>query len=232
LNLTLAGGGTTGAIACYYGGTTRLTTHYPAGSVILLTYRVNGLINGVAYTGWWAHAQYYTNDPNYYQRYSGSIKALSAIVAGNVIVGTASGYFHLKTGSAFDITLPIMYAGSAISAGYTGNNNYPGFNFTITTTQSITLTSYKPVYIKGNLSGKMFTPVSTTPITQIEPTSDDGYEYVLLGYASSTTALQLIVHNPVLRYRNGDFRVYAGNSITVGTNAPVSPSANDIWIRL
>lgn len=60
LNLTLKGGSTTGAIPCYYGGTSRLTTHYPAGSVIVLTYIADGLVNGVAYTGWYAHAQYNT----------------------------------------------------------------------------------------------------------------------------------------------------------------------------
>ena len=54
LNLTLKDGSTTGAIACYYGGTTRLTTHYGAGNTILLTYCVNKPINGVNYTGWWA----------------------------------------------------------------------------------------------------------------------------------------------------------------------------------
>ena len=37
LNLTLKGGGTTGAINCYYSGASRLTTHYGAGNIIKLT---------------------------------------------------------------------------------------------------------------------------------------------------------------------------------------------------
>ena len=37
LNLTLSGGNTTGEIPCYYGGTTRLSTHYDAGNMIHLT---------------------------------------------------------------------------------------------------------------------------------------------------------------------------------------------------
>lgn len=60
LNLTLKDGSTTGAINCYYSGKSRLTTHYAAGNIVVLTYIVNQLINGVAYTGWWAHAQYNT----------------------------------------------------------------------------------------------------------------------------------------------------------------------------
>lgn len=60
LNLTLKDGSTTGAINCYYGGTTRLTTHYSAGNVIELTYRENVSIAGssTTYTGWWAKANY------------------------------------------------------------------------------------------------------------------------------------------------------------------------------
>ena len=60
LNLTLKDGSTTGAIPCYYGGSSRLSTHYSAGNVIVLTYIVDGLVNGVAKTGWYAHAQYNT----------------------------------------------------------------------------------------------------------------------------------------------------------------------------
>lgn len=65
LNLTLSGGLTTGAIACYYGGTTRLTTHYPAGSFIMMTYLEGALINGVAYTGWWAQSNYVDGNTTY-----------------------------------------------------------------------------------------------------------------------------------------------------------------------
>ena len=60
LNLTLKDGSTTGAIKCYYSDTSRLTTHFAAGNIILMTYVVNKLINGTAYTGWWSHAQYNT----------------------------------------------------------------------------------------------------------------------------------------------------------------------------
>ncbi len=37
LTLTLAGGGTTSAYAVY-AGSTRLTTHYPAGSIMIMTW--------------------------------------------------------------------------------------------------------------------------------------------------------------------------------------------------
>ena len=62
LNLTLANGTTTGAINCYYSGSSRLTTHYGAGSLITLTYYKAGSIkvSGTATTDnrWIADADY------------------------------------------------------------------------------------------------------------------------------------------------------------------------------
>lgn len=65
LNLTLADGTTTGAIPCYYSGTTRLTTHYAAGNAIRLIYRENVTIGTTTIAkGWWGDANYYS-DTNY-----------------------------------------------------------------------------------------------------------------------------------------------------------------------
>lgn len=65
LSLTLADGTSTGDIPCYYGGTTRLTTHYGAGNIITLTYRENIQIGTtVIDKGWWADANYNSNTLN------------------------------------------------------------------------------------------------------------------------------------------------------------------------
>lgn len=211
LNLTLSDSTTTGAVPCYYGGTTRLATHYPAGSMIRLTYRKNVTISGstATYTGWWADANYDSGNTYDRTKYSGAIKAANAIVAGNIIVGSSNGYHHLKTGGAFDPSYPILYAASTIAASATGTNNYTTIPFTITTTQSITLTAYRAVYIKGVLAGTNFTPASTAPITQTVPTSDDGYYYLLLGTAYSATAMYLLAEHPIYRYKNGAFKTMA-----------------------
>ena len=211
LTLTLSDGTSTGAIACYKSGTSRLTTHFSAGNIIILTYRENVSINGSStkYTGWWANADYSTSSASTVQ-YSASIKCGStAIVAYNIIVGKDGLYSHLKLGNAFDITYPILYASSNIAASATGTNNFTARTLTITTTQAITLTSYKPVYIQGQLNGTIFTPISTTPLTQTVPTSDDGYEYILLGVAYSSTGLYLFSDHPIFSYKNGIFGQYA-----------------------
>lgn len=137
---------------------------------------------------------------------AGAIKASAAITAGNLIVGNSSGYHHLKTGGSFDISYGVLYADSAISSGSTGINNYSTINFTVTTTQSISLTAYKAVYIKGKLAGPTFTPISTAPLTQTVPTSADGYYYMLVGTATSTTTISLGEDHAVYRYLNGKFQ--------------------------
>ena len=140
------------------------------------------------------------NNDNTYDRVRvqcNAVKAKSAIVAANIIVGDSTGYWHLKAGTAFDISYPILYAGSAIAANASGNNNYLTIPFTVTTTQSITLTGTKAVYIKGKLAGSVFTPVSTTPLVQTLPTNPDGYQYIFLGVAYSGTAMYLFSDHPI-----------------------------------
>ena len=195
LNLTLPNGTTTGAKGIRR-MTSTVTTQYGAGTVINMTYDGE----------FWRLADY---DSNTYDRirYNQAVKCgTTAIVAKNIIVGESSGYKHLKAGTAFDLTYPILYADSAISASATGTSNYLAIAFTVTTTQSITLTAYKPVYIKGTLTGKMFTPVSTTPLTQTEPTSVDGYFYILLGTAYSTTGVYLQTEHPLFKYDGTAFK--------------------------
>lgn len=140
-------------------------------------------------------------------------KAKSAIVAANIIVAGSDGlYFHLKSGDAFDITYPILYASSACNANAVSNVGYIIIPFTVTTTQSISLTAYKAVYIKGTLSGTTFTPVSTTPLTQTIPTTEDGYQYILLGRAlNSTTLMYLLPEHPIYEYADGAFQLKGGS---------------------
>ena len=153
-------------------------------------------------------------------RYKANIKAgTSALVAANIIVGKDGVFNHLKSGGSFDISYPILYLNEAVAAGGTTNNSYNIINFTITTTQSISLTSYLPVFIKGTLSGKMFTPVSTVPLTQTVPTTDDGYQYMYLGNATSTSAVYLTERHPIYVFKNGVFGEIINYSANAGSVA-------------
>lgn len=207
----------TGAKSIKRYGTTAPSTSaassWNAGAVVSFTYDGD----------YWQMNDWINNNDNTYDRtrYNQNIKAKSAIVAANIIVANDdTGYFHLKTGAVFDITYPILYAAGAINANATGTNNYICIPFTVTTTQSLTLTAYKPVFIKGTIVGTKFTPVSTTPLTQTIPTTEDGYQYILLGNAYSTTAMYLLPEHPIFEYCANGFHLYDpltlihGNSIT------------------
>ena len=140
-------------------------------------------------------------------RYAGNIRASGTdIVARNIIVGNNGVYQHLRSGNSFDINSPILYAGSNITASKTGTNNYISINCLITTTQNITLTTFNPVYIKGTLSGTSFTPINAAPLTQTVPTTEDGYQYILLGMASSTNYMYLLPEHPIFQYFDGGFK--------------------------
>jgi len=85
LNLTLSTGATTGAINCYWNGTTRLTTHYPAGSTIILTYFEAGAIkvSGTATTdARWTHSDYNTNTNTYVTQSISSTTDFRALMLG------------------------------------------------------------------------------------------------------------------------------------------------------
>lgn len=130
LNLTLSDGSTTGAVACYYTNTSRMTTHYGAGSVIILTYFSAGSIS-VAGTATaedrWLHCDYNTNTvPAAYCSTSAGTAAKAATCSGYSLL--ANSYLHIvmtnSNTSASALTLnvnskgakPIYINGAASSA--------------------------------------------------------------------------------------------------------------------
>ena len=160
---------------------------------------------------------------------SSVIKVKEDVAADNIIVADDSGqYYHLKTGRAFDIRFPIVHVAGSASVGqvYTTENARIQYPITITVTQSMDLIEQQPVYIKGHLSGTTFTPISTTPLTQTEPTSNDGYQYMFLGVAYSKTGMYLLANHPVYAYVDGVFKEYnpidSGNIIATFTSADVA----------
>ena len=124
LNLTI-NGTATGAKNCYYGGTTRLTTHYGAGNIIYLTYQSAANVNGTNYEGWWATAQYYSDYTICYTWTAAATAAKSF---------SASYFYTNSTKCWFPICL--IYG-----------NTYAG-----AITFNINGTGAKPVYINGSAS--------------------------------------------------------------------------------
>ncbi|MEE0871566.1 MAG: hypothetical protein U0L52_09405, partial [Bacteroidaceae bacterium] len=93
----------------------------------------------------------------------------------------------------------------AIALGYSFNN----------TGAALTLTSWKPVYVKAAPQSDGSAIIdSTTPYVQDLPTTEDGKIYIFLGVAYSATNIELQLDHPVYWYKGGMIRPY--------TNAPAS----------
>lgn len=211
LNLTLADGTTTGAKNVYINGTTRCTTQVAVGNITQMTYRVNTPINGSgSYTGWWIVRNQDTTT-NYYDRinYKASVTAVGAISAGRIGVFNSAGKLILLSTTAFEVTKPILYVGTAYTtSALTQTNNYIawGTAFSLANTVSgFSGTAGAAVYIKGTLNGSMFTP-ATGVLTTTVPSTEDGFTYILLGLMSTATNAVLAPEHPMFRYYNGGFK--------------------------
>ena len=213
LNLTLADGSTvTGAIPCYYGGTSRLTTHYSQGSVIRLTYFSGNLIGSVTYAGWWADGNY---DSNTYDRilYARAIVAKSAIAAGYLIAADGTDqFFHLAYNVPFSIDKPILYAGSAVASGASGSNNYTVYPTSISVrtnsgNAALAFPAYRVIYIRGTLEGLVFTPADANLFT--DTPVDDGSIYMVIGQLYDTYRMTLYGQHDLFMFRDGVFKSFA-----------------------
>ena len=105
--------------------------------------------------------------------------------------------------------MPILYANAAIAADTNlPTSVYLTIPFTVTTTQSMTLVPYQPVWIKGTVYDNMGRTMfglggSTTPLTQTVPDEYDGYQYIELGIAYSSTGVYLLPYHPIYAFERG-----------------------------
>ena len=220
LNLTLAGGGTTGAKNVYFEGSTRFTTHKGQNSQLHLIYHsAQTLSNGTTYEGWWYVANRDTDTNNNYQlrNYNKTIKLAEAIPKYHLAAYTSTGYKKVVSGLTFDITYPLVCASSAWEATtqptdamfiYQGQNirsilsglgsSYAG------------LTAGKVVYLVGTLSGTNFT-VDSSLVTCTQPTAANGKAYIPFGEAYSTYQLHVYPQRTVYEYSNGSFHQVGNN---------------------
>ena len=102
-----------------------------------------------------------------------------------------------------------------------------GYSFN-RTGAALTLTSWKPVYVKcAPQSDGSAIMDSTTPYVQALPTTDDGKIYIFLGVAYSATAIELTMNHPVFYYKDGAIKEWTGPE-TNGGMAIVTASGNTL----
>ena len=231
LNLTLNNGTTTGAINCYYGGTTRLTTHYGAGNTILLTYWSNAHINGTAYTGWWAHSQYYSSDivtqgVNYsqFQADEGGIQNYSLFLRtsnnkyASIVTSAGTGTSKPKSTLAFDLSrLYLFYGNAAIAKDSYTNTWYTkmayslaDMRYSFNITFSDGLVAKKPVYLVFNATqiGNGYHTLADEWWAQDLPTSVDNKLYMYIGTAYDWYRMDLEQIHPIYYFENGSIQTY------------------------
>ena len=202
LSLTLKDGTTTGPVPVYF-GTTQVTTHYAAGSTIMLTYWGPGSIsiNGTATTS----ARWTTSecDSNTIGEYGGGCIAgangmarysLIAQVSENrwesLVLTSGTETSKSKNANGFLITSPILYQSAGTYAenaacGYSGVwtsacNVDTRYSFNCTKSWSA---AGRPLYLVGSVSssnGKFYLKDGKWWADSL-PASDDGYCYWYVG---------------------------------------------------
>ena len=226
LNLTLKDGTTTGAINIYRQGgsanssgvvtANRVTTHYPAGSSISMTYGVNRVVSAVysgttytgTFTGWFVDSAYDSGNTYNRVRMQNAIKAVTAITSGKIICGTNSGYKNISVNTSFDLSYPLLYAASNINVNATGDNNYLQING-VNASSNGTITSgaaNKMLYLKGTVNGNEFTIAPSPFMTTVTPTAVDNYVYIPLGIMYSATSIYFISSDKLYAFKDGSFR--------------------------
>lgn len=227
LQLTLSDGTTSANLPVYYTGTTRCTTHYTAGSTIILTY-VSAESSPAFTTDRWTSADYNANDPQY----------RNSLYYNKATVATACGRYMLLlsisseellpmnavdnnttttktlTTESFNPYLPIYYYYSTTvlaANGVPGNNTifdeYEAISLKYATNVGETLTANKPVYLVVVPQSDGMVKLASDPIAQVLPSSEDGKYYIFLGYSYSTYQMNLFPEHPIYQYKGGSIKL-------------------------
>lgn len=215
LVLTLSGGTDTDAIPIFHYYSTssntstiqRVTTHYPAGSSVLMTYDATNVR--------WLISNYNTN-VNQIDRtqHSNNLRSASAnntgktyvVTASSVIgyVDTLSGYQTIIVGSIIDLSKPILWGTGNVAVNKTFTNAYETYpSCTLRNNVSgWTGTQYATAYLRGTVNGQNMTVES---ITSTIPSVEDGYVYLPLGELYSTYQIAFRSSSKLYVYKDGAF---------------------------
>lgn len=190
LNLTLKGGGTTGAKNVFYKNTSRVTTHFGVGQVVGLTY------DGTA----WYVISPSDNNSNNDNNYGGiQFKAGEALTTQTICCGKSNGqYYKVASGVVLDIRYPLIMTSSAVTSGTTTNAMYrTWYGVNIANTKSMTLTNGSQLFLEGTAYSDGKFTISSNVVTH---TLTSGRYYIKVGTALSTTQIRFISDMTVYYY--------------------------------
>lgn len=220
LNLTLAGGTTTGAVNVYWNGANRMTTHYPAGSTILLTYWSAGSIkvNGTATTdNRWTHCDYDSNSNTWR-----NIQLNGTQILGT---GTSTGALNFVPGSGVSITnssgsVTIAHADTSTQASVNNSGR--------TYIQDITLDDYG--HVTGLTSATETVTNTDTKVTSVSnhyAPAEDSSAQLSASASGATAAWSIDVVKGITIKRDAKGHV-TGVAVTSG-KIPANPNTNTTY---
>ena len=162
----------------------------------------------------WVVELNYNSNTNYYDRrlHNDNVTAYLAVTAKHLIGGGANGYRELAAGAAINLGYPILYASAAIAQYATSKAAYEALNgvdFSLSLASGEAIQSGaagKMLWLKGALSGAVFTCASQDWLTTVVPTSEDGSCYVPLGVMTSATSGYFSSSDRVWAYLGGAFQ--------------------------
>lgn len=231
LTLTLLDNTQTDPIPIYYRGSNRVTTQFPAGSVIQLTYLENVTIGTtVIEKGWFVNAFYYEANYNYYDRLrlDFRVQADTENIYGSQLLLRTEGNKYTSicksygssttkepTSLGFYIDSILYYAssttilaGSVTSSTHLYRCSEVNISYFFNTTS---LTANNPVYLKvqyNSSTKKFYIDSDSDWWAQDLPAEYDGYYYVYLGVMLDSTTLVLDINHPIYTYADDYF--YSG----------------------
>ena len=248
LELTLPDASTTGAKTIHRLASTTVTTTFAAGCDILMVWdgtywKINAYVDTNSNTIGYqlrTNSTIFINKTGYSSnRYTLLFEVEGGLSGASTTIGTGTS----KTSVAFKY-IPggrIKYystSGAIANNGeFAANGLWDQYtvNLGYTFNTGSTLTAKKPVYMRCTINNDgTLTPYNSGspshPIVQDLPTTADGYAYVYLGEAYSTTNIELYLTHPIYEFKNGVIRQFqydaTGSSTDVRINGTSITSSN------
>jgi len=227
LTLTMANGSTTAAIPIKYRGNNNVTTTFPVGSIIQLTYCENKTIGSNTITGWFADSNYVASITVSYERnrIGGRVVAgstgLYAFQPSLLVDRDGNKYVSITTSSTAHAsgtpktctTLgfypeSILTSDTSYASGSIAVANKIWRTYTLTVNQcfgTASLTASRPVYLVCTFNrndGKFYLDTAQW-WSQTIPQQENGKLYIFLGITATATAFTLDSIHPILCYKDG-----------------------------
>lgn len=227
-----------------YSASTTLTTHYPAGAMMIFTY--DSSVSATRYltsntsttiTGCWrCIADYDSNTQIIYQLRNsyGTYTALTAVTRYSLLVqhsptrlmsissGSGTSGHVYDTTNEFDPFGMIYYLNSsttnyaAAGASISASVLYQHMTLDIRYTFNESITTGKDLYLVAIPQANGRAKLSETPIAQDLPSTNDGKIYILLGHSYSTTQIELHVQHPIYYHDGTAIRLWT-NPVNVAS---------------